>query len=129
MTTARKKFDAMRAEKAAAGLNPEQAALVALQQCARDARAGQLDRKEVVELIVSEETRCGATKQAAELCARDLLDGKPCGFAKRNFGGKPRRVRRYVAKPDPYFEAQSEARSAELSAWANGTLPMGGGSR
>jgi hypothetical protein len=125
ISAARKRFDAMKAEKAAASLHPEQAALVALRQIVRDAKAGQLDLEEALEIVISEEMRCGATREAATLCANDLRDGKPCEFARRKIG-EPRRQRHYAKSPGQ-IDPLAEQLSAELSAWANGTL--GGGMR
>jgi hypothetical protein len=122
-----KQFDAPRTEKTASGLHPEQAALVALRQLIRDAQNGELALDDVMPVVIGEETRCGSTEAAAKALVRDILAGKPVEFARRNVGAKPRRVRRYNARPDPYWQAQSEARSLELSAWANGTRAMPGG--
>jgi len=122
VTAAQKIFHSLQATKTAAGLHPEQAALVSLRQIVRDARGGKLNMNHVLEIIASEEMRCGASLKAAKLTAKNMSEGRICDFARREIGARRRKRFYPQARPNPRWEAENKARSAELSTWGNGTL-------
>jgi hypothetical protein len=125
LSAARKAFNALIAQKSSAGLNAAQSSSISLRQCVRDALAGQLDKSEVAQLVEEEETKYGSSPTVARQTAEDALAGKPAQFACRpNPDSQPCRRRYFPAQADLRWEAECNARSAELSAWANGTLAL-----
>jgi hypothetical protein len=115
-------FDAEVARRHEGGLPAKQAELAACLQLVRDARTGSVDAGGAHDLIVEIEMENGRTKEAAELHAEAVLDGKPSPWAPRDYGyEKSRRHRRRPPIHDPKLDADPEM-SAQLSAWANQAL-------
>ncbi len=116
-------FDAEVERRHAAGLPAKQAELAACLQLVRDARAGSVDAGAAHDLIVEIEMGNGRTKEAAELHAEAVLDGKSSPWAPRDYGYQKGRPRRRPSIHDPKLDADPEM-SAQLSAWANQALVL-----
>jgi len=117
-----KLFSTMAAEKHAAGLPLEQAKLIACHQLMHDARAGQIDRAAVADLVIAEEIRHGRSREEAQLHVEAIFAGKPSNSAPRDFGYEKGRVR--LKQPRRFMTPGNIAPHAsdELSAFANSIL-------